>query len=73
MVRAKRAGYIGGIGMKGGANMKLANKMDIHRFNPCKKDVPALKQKLRKHSNLWLSLYNDKRIDNLLIGRKKFL
>jgi peptidoglycan/xylan/chitin deacetylase (PgdA/CDA1 family) len=71
--RAKRAGFIGGIGMKGGANMRLTDVMDIHRFNPCKKDIPALKQKLHKHSNLLLSLYNDKRIDNILIGRKKFL
>jgi peptidoglycan/xylan/chitin deacetylase (PgdA/CDA1 family) len=71
--RAKRAGFIGGIGMKGGANMKLTNVMDIHRFNPCRKDIPALKQKLYKHSNLWLSLYNDKRIDKMLIGKEKFL
>ena len=71
--RAKRAGYIGGIGMKGGANMKLTNMMDIHRFNPCRKDIPLLKMKLYKHSNLWLSLYNDKRIDKLLIKREKFL
>jgi peptidoglycan/xylan/chitin deacetylase (PgdA/CDA1 family) len=73
IARAKRAGYIGGIGMKGGANMKLTNMMDIHRFNPCKKDIPALKMKLHKHSSLWLSLYNDKRIDNLLIRRERFL
>jgi Polysaccharide deacetylase len=73
MGRARRAGFIGGIGMKGGANMRLTNVMDIHRFNPCKKDIPALKQKLFKHSNLWFSLYNDKRIDRLLIGREKFL
>ncbi len=71
--RAKRAGYTGGIGMKGGANMKLTNVMDIHRFNPCRKDIPLLKMKLYKHSNLWLSLYNDKRIDKLLIRREKFL
>lgn len=71
--RAKRAGFIGGIGMKGGANMRLTNAMDIHRFNPCRKDIPALKQKLYKHSNLWLSLYNDKRIDTILIKREKFL
>ncbi|MFH1710162.1 MAG: polysaccharide deacetylase family protein [bacterium] len=73
MSRAEHAGFIGGIGMKGGANMKLTNIMDIHRFNPCKKDIPALKQKLFKHSNFWLSLYNDKRIDNLLIGKERFL
>lgn len=73
MERAWRAGFIGGIGMKGGANMKYTNVMDIHRFNPCKKDIPALKMKLHKHSNLWLSLYNDKRIDNLLIRRERFL
>jgi peptidoglycan/xylan/chitin deacetylase (PgdA/CDA1 family) len=71
--RAKKAGFIGGIGMKGGANMRLAHTMDIHRFNPCRKDIPALKQKLYKHSSLWLSLYNDKRIDNILIKREKFL
>ncbi len=71
--RAKRAGFTGGIGMKGGANMRLTNMMDIHRFNPCRKDIPALRQKLFKHSNLWLSLYNDKRIDKLLIRREKFL
>ena len=73
MARARRAGFAGGVGMKGGANMKLTNVMDIHRFNPCKKDIPALKQKLFKHSNLFFSLYNDKRIDNILIERKKFL
>lgn len=72
MKRARRAGFIGGIGMKGGANMRLTNVMDIHRFNPCRKDIPALKQKLYKHSNLFFSLYNDKRIDNLLINRKRF-
>lgn len=72
IARARRAGFIGGVGMKGGANMKLVNEMDVHRFNPCKKDIPALKQKLYKHSNLWLSLYNDKRIDNLLINKKRF-
>ena len=71
--RAKRAGFKGGIGMKGGANMRLTNVMDIHRFNPCKKDIPALKQKLFKHSNLLFSLYNDKRIDNVLIRRERFL
>ena len=69
MRRAKRVGFIGGIGMKGGANMRLTNVMDIHRFNPCRTDIPALKQKLFKHSNLWLSLYNDKRIDNILIKK----
>jgi len=72
MARARRAGFTGGIGMKGGANMKLANVMDIHRFNPCKKDIPALRQKLHKHSNLWLSLYNDKRLDNILLNRSRF-
>jgi peptidoglycan/xylan/chitin deacetylase (PgdA/CDA1 family) len=72
MGRARKAGYIGGIGMKGGANMRLTNVMDIHRFNPCKKDIPALKRKLFKHSRLFYSLYNDKRIDDLLINKKKF-
>lgn len=72
MGRAKRAGFVGGVGMKGGANMRLTNVMDIHRFNPCKKDIPALKQKLFKHSRLFYSLYNDKRIDSWLINRKRF-
>lgn len=72
MRRARRAGYRGGIGMKGGANMRLTNIMDIHRFNPCRKDIPALKQKLYKHSRLFFSLYNDKRIDDLLINRRRF-
>jgi len=71
--RAKRAGFIGGVGMRGGANMRLTNVMDIHRFNPCRKDIPALKAKLFKHSRLFYSLYNDKRIDNLLINRKRFV
>jgi peptidoglycan/xylan/chitin deacetylase (PgdA/CDA1 family) len=70
--RARCTGYIGGIGMKGGANMRLTNMMDIHRFNPCKKDIPALKQKLFKHSKLFYSMYNDKRIDNFILNRKRF-
>jgi len=72
MKRARRAGYIGGIGMKGGANIRLTDVMDIHRFNPCKKDIPALKQKLFKHSKLFYSLYNDKRLDDLLLNRRRF-
>lgn len=70
--RAKRAGFIGGVGMKGGANMRLTDVMDIHRFNPCKKDIPALKMKLYKHSRLIYSLYNDKRIDDILIPVGRF-
>jgi peptidoglycan/xylan/chitin deacetylase (PgdA/CDA1 family) len=73
MDRARRAGYTGGIGMKGGANMRLTNRMDIHRFNPCRKDIPALKMKLFKHSNLFYSSYIDKRIDDMLIKRERFL
>lgn len=70
--RARCSGYIGGVGMKGGANMRLTNVMDIHRFNPCKKDIPALKRKLFKHSKTFYSLYNDKRLDDLLLNRKRF-
>jgi peptidoglycan/xylan/chitin deacetylase (PgdA/CDA1 family) len=70
--RAKKAGFIGGVGMKGGANMRLTNVMDTHRFNPCKKDIPALKMKLFKHSHLFYSLYNDKKIDNIILNRKRF-
>jgi len=73
MSRAKRAGFVGGIGMKGGANMRLTNVMDIHRLNPCRKDIPALKMKLFKHSRLLYSLYNDKRIDKLLLKRERFI
>ncbi len=71
--RARRAGYSGGIGSKGGANMRLTNKMDIHRFNASDKDIPDLKRYLYKYSNLFLSLYNDARIDDRLIGREKFV
>ena len=70
--RAKRAGFVGGIGMKGGANMKLVNRFDIHRFNASPKTIPSLKRKLYKHSRLFFSLYNDKRLDNLLIPVSKF-
>ena len=70
--RARKAGFMGGIGMKGGANMHLTDMMDIHRFNPCMKDIPALKMKLYKHSRLLYSIYNDKRLDDLLIPVKKF-
>jgi peptidoglycan/xylan/chitin deacetylase (PgdA/CDA1 family) len=70
--RAKRAGFIGGVGMKAGANMHLTNVMDIHRFNATPKTIPSLKRKLYKHSRLFWSLYNDKKIDNLLIPIKRF-
>jgi Polysaccharide deacetylase len=72
MERAKRAGFIGGIGMRGGANMKLADKMNIHRFNPCQKTLAGLKQKLYKHTHLMYSLYNDKKLDALFLNTKKF-
>lgn len=72
MARAKKAGYVGGVGMKPGANMRLTNVMDIHRFNASPKTISSLKRKLFKHSRLFYSLYNDKRIDNLLIPVKKF-
>jgi len=70
--RARRAGYVGGIGMKEGANMRLTNVMDIHRFNASPKSIPQLKQKLFKHSRLFYSIYNDKRIDNLLMPISRF-
>jgi peptidoglycan/xylan/chitin deacetylase (PgdA/CDA1 family) len=70
--RAKRAGFVGGIGMKPGANAHLTNKMNIHRFNASPKSIPSLKRKLFKHSKLFFSLYDDKRIDDLLIPVRKF-
>ena len=72
IARAKRAGFLGGIGSKEGLNMKLTNRMDIHRFNASDKDIPGLKQKLYKHSRSFYSIYNDKRLDDLLIPVSKF-
>jgi len=69
---AREAGYRGGVGMRGGANFALADPMNTHRFNGCQSDMASFRQKLHKHSSLFLSLYNDDRIDSLLINKSRF-
>jgi len=66
---AKEEGYEGGVGMRGGANVRFTNPMNIHRFNPCNISKEKFVQRLTKYSNLFLSLYNDDRIDDLLIRK----
>lgn len=70
---AREVGYAGGVGMRGGANMALTNPFDLHRFNPCGKDIPSLKQALFKYSSLFLSAYNNDKIDALFIPKKRFM
>jgi hypothetical protein len=70
---ARMIGYVGGVGMRGGANMALTNPMDIHRFNPCGKDIPSLRRYLHKYSSLFLSAYNSDKIGALLISKKRFV
>lgn len=73
LIRAARGvGYKGGVGMRGGANFVLTNPFDIHRFNGCQKDMASFRQKLFKQSSLFLSLYNDDRIDALLMPKSRF-
>jgi len=69
---AREVGYKGGVGMRGGANFALTNPFDIHRFNGCQKDMASFMQKLFKQSSLFLSLYNDDRIDALLMPKSRF-
>jgi hypothetical protein len=70
---ALEAGFKGGVGMRGGANMAMTDIFDIHRFNPCGKDLPSFKQALHKYSSLFLSVYINDKIDALLIPKKRFI
>ncbi len=69
---AMESGYKGGVGMRGGCNIALTDRMSLHRFNGSQKEISVFKQKLFKYSGLFLSLYNDDKIDAVLIPAKNF-